>query len=316
MNDEADYPFDEVLGRDYAPSCKIGEFSRLAGPHDGHHKIFAMLEAYLDESGIHSGAAVCVVAGYFAKAREWRKFERRWTALLGSQLVPLHEFHAKDLFTKSGFFLRWKRVTCDRFIEEVINTICNPGYKIYPVSSGVVVADFQSLSFRERQYCTGAILNNRTGKLSGGCPDKPYFVPFQSSVITIANYAPAGSKVHFYFGLDRDFYKYANDLYRGMKLLGHEEWKSKLGNSSFPLASETPELQAADVLAYLTYTHIRDNIHDGVVDVVEPRDELAFLMKAAKKGRADFTCVTKNSLRMQLDQFREGFIANGRVPPL
>ena len=109
-----------------------------------------MIEAYLDESGIHGGsnthpeAPVCVVAGYFAKAREWRKFEKNWNKVLHSHLVPLHEFHAKELFNKRGFFHRWSRQTHERFVTDILDTIFSPGYKLYPVSSGIIVADFES----------------------------------------------------------------------------------------------------------------------------------------------------------------------------
>lgn len=45
--------------------CKINDLSDLVHPRDGHRKIFAMIDAYLDESGIHDKAAICVIAGYF-----------------------------------------------------------------------------------------------------------------------------------------------------------------------------------------------------------------------------------------------------------
>jgi len=56
-----------------------------------------MIEAYLDESGIHDGAAVCVIAGYFGGPGQWHKFERLWRKSLDRAGVPLEKFHALNL---------------------------------------------------------------------------------------------------------------------------------------------------------------------------------------------------------------------------
>ena len=37
-----------------------------------------VIEAYCDESGIHDGAAKCVVVCWVATARHWEQFEERW----------------------------------------------------------------------------------------------------------------------------------------------------------------------------------------------------------------------------------------------
>src|SRR5271165_431549 len=85
---------------------RIDEFSAMVHPRDGHQKILAMLDAYLDESGIHDGAAICAIAGYFGGRGQWRKFESDWKCLLHNFGVPMGKFHAKDLFPQPrGFFL-------------------------------------------------------------------------------------------------------------------------------------------------------------------------------------------------------------------
>jgi hypothetical protein len=52
---------------------KIDEIAAFVHPRDGHPKLFIMLEAYLDESGIHDGAPVCIVAGYFGDQSQMKK---------------------------------------------------------------------------------------------------------------------------------------------------------------------------------------------------------------------------------------------------
>ena len=41
-----------------------------------------MIEAYLDESGIHGGAKICVIAGYFGGPGKMRKLEKAWKRAL------------------------------------------------------------------------------------------------------------------------------------------------------------------------------------------------------------------------------------------
>lgn len=280
------------------PRLRIDEFAKMAHPHDGHRKIFAMIEAYLDESGIHDGASVCVIAGYFATAREWRKFEADWQKLLHNHLVPLQKFHAKDLFKKTGFFHKWSDGSYHAFVNGVLDTILS--HKAYPVSSGIIIEDFESFSLDEKKFMTVATLFHRTAKLEGGCPTKPYFVPFQLCVRTIAAYTPRRWRAHFYFGLDRNFYSYANALFRDMKMKAPISWREKLGDPAFPLAAETPELQAADVLAYLTYTHMKKHFHSRTW-TVQPESRLAYLLQRAK-SRGDFRCFDKAALHSMLKE--------------
>lgn len=86
---------------------RIDEFAEMVHPRDGHRKIFAMIDAYLDESGIHKEASVCVIAGYFAGRGKWKRFEDDWRQLLADFNVPMERFHAKNFFrnAKDGFSL-------------------------------------------------------------------------------------------------------------------------------------------------------------------------------------------------------------------
>jgi hypothetical protein len=91
-------------------------------------------------------------------------------------------------------------------------------------------------------------------------------VPFQLCVRRITEHTPQDGKAHFFFGLDRPFAEYARVLFRQMKLPTHpiSEWltRDRIGDPSFPLASETPQLQAADLLVHLTYLHILEHLKE------------------------------------------------------
>jgi hypothetical protein len=223
---------------------RIDEFAQLVHPRNGHQKFFLMLEAYLDESGIHEGADICIVAGFFGRQHQWRKLEREWKRVLNKFKMPLSEFHAKDIVKQS----RHKRL-----LQELANAIASS--KVFPVSAGVIVPDFNSLTLEQKKFITGATL--RDGKLiDTGSPGKPYFGPFQLCLMRVTHDAPQSAKVHCFFGLDRPFAGYARTMFAKIKNKPPTPaWptKDRLGDPHFPQAKETPELQAADLFAYLSY---------------------------------------------------------------
>jgi len=218
----------------------------------------AMIETYLDESGIHESASVCVIAGYFAGKSQLRKFSHEWRLVLKRFSFPMSEFHATDLLKSRKH--QPMLATLARLIAR--------HRRIQPVIYGIVVSDFKSFSLKQRMWFTGATLNEGTGRLlTSGSPNKPYFVPFQNCLRRVTDYTPAGDKAHFFFGLDRPFARYAKTLFAEMKKVSYplSEWKSKdrLGDAHFPLASETAQLQAADLLAHLSYQHMCERLNEN-----------------------------------------------------
>jgi hypothetical protein len=235
-----------------------------------------MLEAYLDESGIHGGASVCVVAGYWGRRNQWGLLESQWRGTLSAFGCSLEDFHAKDMVKKARY---------RPMLEALSGTIAK--YQVYPVSMGIVVPDFNSLTLQERKFFTGATIRN--GKLIGtGSPTKPYFVPFQLCLMNITDYAKPGEKAHFFFGLDRPFAEYARAMFARIKTDGKHSkaWESKrrLGDPSFPMAKETPELQAADLLAHLTYQHMTERYAANNF-MVAPKGLLAICLKNTRKKK-------------------------------
>ena len=56
------------------------------------------LDALFDESGIHDGAKLCVIAGFIGTAKQWARFEELWRP---SATPP---FHAKEFFKSNPLF--------------------------------------------------------------------------------------------------------------------------------------------------------------------------------------------------------------------
>jgi hypothetical protein len=225
-----------------------------------HRKVLAMIHAYLDESGIQDGAAICVVAGYFGGPGQWRKQEIAWRKTLAEAGVPLKKFHSLDLIEHRKFFFEMPREKHKKLINDLTAALMQP--KIYPISYGVILDDFAALSMPQKQFFTGATIDDRIkpGKLkTSGCPSKPYFMPFLQCLRKLCEYAPVGGKTHFFFGLDRPFYRYALEMFKMIENRPEKPHAAQLGNAHLPPAKETPQLQAADFLCYLTYKHMLDS---------------------------------------------------------
>ena len=129
-----------------------------------------MFKAYLDESGIHDGAPVCVIAGVFGGKGQWSRFDRDWRRLLDSFGLNLEDFHANKLLGRHGAFSGWEDKQYADFLAGIASIF--PRYKIYPVSFGIVVEDFFSFNQKQRHFFTGGLMRGR--RLVGtGSPTRP-----------------------------------------------------------------------------------------------------------------------------------------------
>lgn len=209
--------------------------------------------AYLDESGVHEGAAICLVAGFFGEHGDWQKCAESWLKAFSDFSVPKEEFHAKDLAKErpTGFFYGWDKEKQQNLIDALVAAIV--GTQLAAINFGILTPDFLSFSEVQRRFFTGATITPY-GKLVGtGSPAKPYFTPFLHVLREVAGYVPAGGRAHFFCGLDRPFAGYALAAYQeltgGLAINGRD----RLGEISFPKASETPELQTADLFVHMSY---------------------------------------------------------------
>jgi hypothetical protein len=220
-----------------------------------------MIDAYLDESGIHDKAKVCLIAGYFGGPGQMKRLDRAWRKTLADFNFPMEEFHAKDLLKSRDA----------QPMLRALAKVAGEQRKVHPIAYGIVVDDFFSFSMDERRFLTGATLMQQSGKLvTSGYPSKPYFTPFQNIIKVVTDYAPVGGKAHFYFGLGRPFSEYALKMFEQIKSQGdmkkaYSSWTSRdrLGDSSFPLAQSTAPLQAADLMAHSIYLHMQEEIAAG-----------------------------------------------------
>ena len=261
-----------------------------------------MIEAYLDESGIHDGAKVCVIAGYFGGPGQMKRFEKAWKKTLVQHSFPMKSFHAKDLIN----------VPKHAPMLKALAKLAGEQPKVYPVAYGLVVDDFYAFTKDERKFLTGATIGNKTGRLlTSGCPSKPYFCPFQSVIKIVTRYAPIGGKANFGFGVNRPFAEYALALFEQMHTQNQMEkafstWNSRdrLGEPFFPSAEETAPLQAADLLVHLVYLHMTKGVQKGERGHFSqmPSELAALCMANVQDQSKEFVYQNKECLQKMIDK--------------
>jgi hypothetical protein len=260
-----------------------------------------MLEAYLDESGIHDQAKVCVVAGFYGRQAAWRRFERQWNTGLKNHPELKDGFHAKVFFGRSngkrvGPYKDWSDEKAQQFLNYLLK--CIRDNWIFPIGFGIVVEDFMQLPLKSRQWLTGARFRVGDGEyLSGGCPRKSYYLPFQFCVLGAGQIsgAPEHDKIQCFAGLDRTFSGYATELYKFCATDPRipESLRSRLGGISYPLSKDTPGIQVADLLAYCMYQHSAELVKDGQ----KPTPELLRKLCKRAKKKQHFTLFNSGAIR-------------------
>jgi hypothetical protein len=238
-----------------------------------------MIQAYLDETGIHEGAGVCAIGGYFGGPGQWKKQSGEWDAILKRYKVD--EFHAKQFWgfdnagKRVGPYKEWLDAKADAFLNELVSTI-ETRHKLHPISSVVVMESWNKLSHNQRRFLTGGKLVNGKFKTSG-CPSKPYFLPFQSCVMDAANHAPIGGKAHYFFDLNKQFKGYALDCFALLKSYDLRV-KDRIGDIDFKTGLEAAQLQAADLYCYQFYQY-------ALRKVANPKEKPDALLLRLIRGR-------------------------------
>ncbi len=221
-------------------------------------KLIAELEAgiwaYLDESGIHDDATICVIAGFVGSVREWSRFNQFW----GSDATE-PGFHAKEFFKRapsgeclSSTYADWDARRAALFLDRLLWSIEN--VRITAIGAAVDVAAFRGYSEDERRALTGAIRVGGKWRLTGA-PSRPYYVPFQWSILKVASLVQRSDwKAHFVFDQQKAFSGYALEMYRHITNDPENcDVTPQLGGAAFQSRFDAPPLQAADLVAHAWY---------------------------------------------------------------
>src|SRR5208283_2300018 len=88
----------------------LAHLSGVYGCYGTRTPNLAMLTAYFDESGIHKGDHLCVVAGWVGNDAQWTSFVVDWIKALG---------HRKNLHMKSLRSWSGHRAYYERFLSKL-----------------------------------------------------------------------------------------------------------------------------------------------------------------------------------------------------
>jgi len=222
-----------------------------------------MLEAYIDESGIHDTAHACVMAGYWGGENQWRRFERRWKKIIEDANTPgLKEFHAVEFWKRSkdgkrvGLYRDWTEEKAGAFLDSLL--ACIGEHRIFPTITTLVVSEWKKLTKDERIFLTGGRYDRHKREwVTFGAPNRTYFLPFQFCIVQPAEASRGDVTVNYVFDLNKQFKHYAADLYKLTKNDKKVKCRTRMGELSFLVGEDAPGLQAADLLAYEAYQYSR-----------------------------------------------------------
>lgn len=299
-------------------STFIEQLSRHVHPRDGK-KAFCMIEAYMDESGIHDGAHACVIAGYWGSKKKWTKFETRWKQILRDANEPtLTEFHSTDFWNaqgqRKGVFAQWSEQKANGFIDDLANCIADS--RVFPTAATLVVAEYERLNRDEKMFLTGGNLHTATQQwVTSGAPKRTYFVPFRFAVEYPAVNCPSGLHVHYVFDLNKQFKTYALEYFSLIKQNPKIRARHRMGSIDFAASDTAIGLQAADMLAYQTYKFGKVRIESGPkAPHVSGTPPLLQKLMTNLRDDSDFPFIERDGLNVMLHSMPTNLRSPGWKP--
>jgi len=244
-----------------------------------------VVEVFVDESGIHEGAPICLVAGYRGTKRQWNRFRHLWIAD-GCQV----ELHARRFFARTpegkrvSPYADWSDEKAEGFLASRLHAIKSAHLNV--VGAMIDVRAFRLLTHDERRQLTGG--HRLYGKWNfSGAPTKPYYLVFQHLVIqAIENIHNLSWKADFVFDQQNQLAPLAARLYSRMKASGTEyPVFSRMGDVIFSSRLERPGLQAADLLAHCWYQYVfhgkqtKPEIRRVMNSLTQRSDEMPFFSR-------------------------------------
>lgn len=218
----------------------------------GEEKSLALIQSYFDESGIHGGSKLCVVAGYVGTVTQWSKFECLWESDANAP-----GFHGREFFDRNdrgqptGIYAGWGNAQCDAYLNRLLSAIWQSG--VLPIGTMVDVEAFHSYSEDERRYLTGGFHEALRRWRPSGAPSKPYYVGFLFTLLRVLD--DQSLRVAFTFDQQKQMEAQAHELYNYLK--GNKDFNhsGKMGALVFESRDQASPLQAADMLAHAWYRY-------------------------------------------------------------
>jgi hypothetical protein len=203
-----------------------------------HSDLFAMLTAYLDDSGTHASSFVVAVAGYASTTLDWQSFGSEWRRLLRKEKISV--MHMAELQNLQGQFSAKRGWTIDRREKLVARAAKIIGHRTRTaVGHAVIRADWEKA------------VPEYLKKLFGG----PYGWCASECVALISNWKKRNDikgGLDFVFEAGTDGQGQIQEMM--MEIIKDPELNKHYGLHGYSFHDKTLlPLQAADMLAYEVY---------------------------------------------------------------
>ena len=270
---------------------------------------------YGDESGVHDehrkeeGSEVAAIGGYIATKRQWKKFEKRWNAVLREFQVP--EFHMSQYYRKEqdsdSPYLGWPNIKKKIFLRQLI--------KVARDSTTAACASMVQTEAWDK------ILDNETklGSPQDNSQKNPWHTCFQHFFVQfpyfltemvdpiISAHTPP-EKVALVFHQHEVFGPAAEIGYAIVKKT--LKYGSRLGTIAFGAAEDCPPLQAADLLVF----YARRRFTRYLKGIAPDEFDLALLGNEKRVWMFDLSPPNLKDLRHRNEQVRYARnVASGKV---
>ncbi len=203
--------------------------------------LLGFIECYFDESGTHSGAPAMAVAGFVFDKDAAKILNIMWREVLADHKLPY--FHMTDCATRNGIFKDFDSAECDLVARKLIQIIKKTA--TMSLSCAVNEDDYNEV-FRDSPFYGSAY----TFCIQRLLAEFQIGIPFSEAVTECAFFFEAGHKSQ----------GESNNLIN--KIFADKEFvdEFKYTSHAFLLKTNSPEIQAADILAWLTYKDLKNQL--------------------------------------------------------
>ena len=197
-----------------------------------------MLKAYFDGSGKNDLATKqLTLGGLVASHIIWTDFEKGWREVLKSHSSNV--FHTTDAMALRGDFKSWTNSKVDGLIKDLLNMAASFwGRNMYVKTCTIDLDDYRKLKTRIPDLRTPEEICVNFCCGSGLPPDD-------------ANPNAEFQEVEFYFDVGEQFRKNIQRSWDRLRARKTPGWSAQVKAIDTAVASETPALQAADLVAWI-----------------------------------------------------------------
>lgn len=218
----------------------LADILRVMLPGGGYTMIQA--QAFFDESGSHHGSAILCVAGYVFRKNDAIKLGHEWRKVLRWKKLPY--FHMVDCAHGNGPFAnltRDERIAVETRLIEIIKRFAIQGIT-------VTVDPMEYASFPAKL------------PIKPGLYDNAYSFCAQSILAGISAFIeknPQIGKMVYFFEAGHKSRPQAEEIMRAMFAVPKHKHDFRYAGHAFVQKEDSPQIQAADLLAWQWYTDRR-----------------------------------------------------------